>query len=291
MVIGVAAATVGSHHIRHGSAACWADETRGLWVPKSSFTVAKRMPTSLYKRMSAASGAGGDAIAESAACLAWRNDSTRADAGAGVCVRSAERYRWQPTGRDPTGRDELQIDEVRPDAFCRVMLSRGLRRVAFIGDSVTRAMAHSLWGSLGLRGFSQFGCHAMDGCAVTLRCPAQSNAILVHLLEVGQLSSFNESPPGQNKSVAANSSWSQMERVMGAADLILLNIGAHYALSHFNGSVGPLYRTYVSDLLSLAASFRRALDEPRQGARRLLVYRTTPTGCVAPESNGRLPWP
>ena len=108
---------------------CWAAETGGEWLPRASVKAVT------YRAVTGA--ADDDAIAGG-----WRATTSmcRSSLPSPQCFRSTERYWWKPREQS-----EMRVDfrDRFRGRFCAIMRQRRISRLTFLGDSITRSMAHS----------------------------------------------------------------------------------------------------------------------------------------------------
>ena len=208
---------------------CWESETRGVWVPRSDI---KR---EAYGSPGRTFGAD-DGLVRT---FKSRNGSScKSTAPRPQCFRSSERYRWQPEAQS-----SMDVEHVNRDRFCDIMTRAAVRRISFVGDSMTRSMVHSLWSLLGLLNFSQFGCGnpARPECTQAVPCgPGR-------VVEVHQAYELND--------VAQDAR--RIEKALLHSTLSVVNFGAHYPRMHTalaSGNNSHLsHGTFINHSLALAA--------------------------------------
>lgn len=191
------------------------------------------------------------------------------------CFNSVRLYDWKPFGLP-----HMRAAGAEAPSLCRAMKSLGYRRLVFLGDSIMRNQANSMWGVMGANGINTFrsrGVHA-------LRCSDESlisvelermppPGMLPALLKARSLQDMEEPPDSQ-----ATQAWLGLQSALNdSRALCVINMGAHYP-GDFNLTSGPAFRGFTRDMLAL-----RALVRLHEAAGRL-VYRTTPAGHPGCES-------
>jgi hypothetical protein len=173
------------------------------------------------------------------------------------CVRSSERYRWKPATRDRLG-----IERVDRGAFCDIMWARGVRRISFYGDSMTRSMVHSLWALLGFTGFlSPCPRDREEGCLQTVPC-GNYPSVVVHQIR-------------ERDTGAVRDNVTNLVRSIELADITVMNFGAHYVPLLYNDSFSSAFQAYVEDMGTLATAVRKVLQ---QAPHKRIIFRSSPLG-------------
>lgn len=230
---------------------CWAVGTRGAWVPayKPALTYPTRAPAADAQRVAA-----------------FRNKHPKLcdtlNSTTHECFHSVSKFVWKPHDQDaivPAAGTETV------DALCRGM--GGYRRLVFVGDSIMRNQANSLWALLG-KSFSTFRSEGSQTVVCgTGRAKLQVRVDLVAPGPPGQLHTHvADGTPHSNSS--ALQLW---EAVRNNQTLVIYGAGAHYN-SNLLGSTGAAYVAFVRDTLAVGALVRRF----SAGAR--FVYRTNAPG-------------
>lgn len=250
---------------------CWESESQGMWLLSRSIMREK------YARLTGASDDDlVDRVRSQQVCPHWSskppyyyipgnrhtdNHKAQPQRTSPECFRSTEHYYWKPASQ---GR--MCIEEVDKKHFCAVMKAAGMRRISFVGDSMTRSMAMSLWNLLGDRKLSHnaaYSCHGWRGCSRWCPCGQILNAS-DDVVEIHQAPSLNHI--SQNLSL--------IEDTMRGSELTVINFGAHYTPRHFNDTQ-TAREAFATDLQELAKIVRRVkVDDPAK----ILVYRSTPPG-------------
>lgn len=162
----------------------------------------------------------------------------------------------------------MQIERVEKAAVCEVTRRRGIQRISFYGDSMTRSMVQSLWMLLGASRSHAFACprEREEGCSQTFDCGGR------HILTVHQIREGDTAHVRDNLTNIAAS--------LASADVIVLNFGSHYGPVSHNSSYGEAYRAYTTDMFALASLARAALEAPRRPFHptKQIVFRSTPPG-------------
>ena len=165
----------------------------------------------------------------------------------------------------PYGRESPAIEKVNASNFCNVMRRRGVRRISFYGDSMTRTMVHSLWSLLGFKEFGSLCPGEIEaGCSRTVQCGGANSSVEVHQVREGDTGTVR-------------SNMTNLAREIARADIMVLNFGAHYVpLAYENESFTAPFREYVEDMGALAAIVSNELQA--QGSRKQIVFRSSPQG-------------
>lgn len=105
---------------------CWSKETLGNWVPRANESFATyggytHSPDILHVEK-------------------FQKVNPCASRLEPLCYTTAERYAWLPSLSE-----RLHVPRVDRATFCDVMHRRGIRRLAFIGDSIMLSQWQSLW--------------------------------------------------------------------------------------------------------------------------------------------------
>lgn len=244
------AASWGADDARLGAAdgLCWAAETGGEWLPRASVKAVT------YR---AVTGSTDDDDIER---LKESTSVCRSSPPSPQCFRSTERYWWKPR-EQPAMRVDFR-DRFR-GRFCAIMRQRRIARLSFLGDSITRSMAHSLWSLLGRSRFEKLGCNGGQTAPGRVGCPPCCPEIFSCGAGLNVTVSLSEV-------TRVSENVSHVARTVLASDLTVLNFGAHYNLVHFNSS-GAAYAAFVADALVLANISQQAVQ-----AGKLVAYRSTP---------------
>ena len=278
--------------VTRSNAACWEHEIRGSWEP-----VAQPLLNRPYADLSA--------HVDSEIVKAFRrqhptdclvNDMQTNATRSKRCFHSSALYEWRPAGLPhmrAVQADCPMCGGAGP-ALCRALLTHGYRRLIFIGDSITRNQANSLWGLIGnwrfstFEGFGYQKLRCEHGSSISIElfpnpAPGKLALLLNATTNVGDLKSttINLTEEKVNRIVSTVELQQLWSALNDSSAVCIFNAGPHYAvdlegtrrlfMNQVNTS-GQMFRAFLRDTLGL----RLLLRHHRAGGR--FIYRTTPWG-------------
>mmetsp|Transcript_31273 Transcript_31273/g.81700 ORF Transcript_31273/g.81700 Transcript_31273/m.81700 type:complete len:367 (-) Transcript_31273:185-1285(-) len=237
---------------------CWAAERHGTWVPR------QHEPRYIYAPMTHAADIllDADLHRKNSSCMLLLPHMPRSQ----ECFQSSTRYEWQPENRSRLRIPVTELDRAR---FCNIMGRRGLRSLAFIGDSVTKDQAVSLWRLLGVE-----------------ISPAEHVQSRTSRIPCGERHQGNITVAYRVVQILDQSSIELAVSTIAWSDVSVINVGAHYSErklsskeSNYSVDHGSFDGAFRNDLTAFALALKEATHAYRfDMSAKIVIWRSTPMG-------------